>query len=301
MSTTSTLTSAKTVRVTTAVLLSYTVAFLAALAGGYWLHVRGFHPFWVVGIGSFVGATVIFFFSYRYRNSSIFDPFWSVMPPPIALYFAYLGLETGADPLRTGLVLSLVFFWAIRLTWNCMRLWTTMDHEDWRYLDFKKRIKKGYWPFSYLTFHLFPTVMVYLGCLALYPALAIEGQTIGALDLLAAAVTLMGVLFELFADNQRVAFSRNPANKGKSITSGLWAYSRHPNYFGEISFWVGLYLFALAAAPVHWWVGVGCLAMFLMFQFGTLPMMEKRNLQRRPDYKEVIARVPRLIPWFPKK
>lgn len=301
MTNTSTLTSVQTARVTTAVMQSYSVALLASIASAYWLHAQAFHPFWVVGIGSFVGATVIFFFSYGYRNSSIFDPFWSVMPPPIALYFAYLGLEAGADPIRTALVLSLVFFWAIRLTWNCMRLWKTMEHEDWRYLDFKKRIKKGYWLFSYLTFHLFPTIMVYLGCLALYPALAVKGQALHALDFLAAAVTLMGVLFELFADNQRVAFSRNPANKGKSIKTGLWAYSRHPNYFGEISFWVGLYLFALAAAPAQWWVGIGCVAMFLMFQFGTLPMMEKRNLQRRTDYQEVIASVPRLIPWFPKK
>ncbi|MCB0640789.1 MAG: DUF1295 domain-containing protein, partial [Phaeodactylibacter sp.] len=75
---------------------------------------------------------------------------------------------------------------------------------------------------------------------------------------------------------------------------------RHPNYFGEISFWAGLFLFALAADPGYWWTGIGCFAMWVMFQFGTLPMMEKRNLARRPDYAEVMKRVPRLFPWFPK-
>jgi steroid 5-alpha reductase family enzyme len=77
----------------------------------------------------------------------------------------------------------------------------------------------------------------------------------------------------------------------------MWGWSRHPNYFGEMSFWFSLALFGVAAAPADaWWLFVGVLAMVGMFLGASIPMMEKRSLERRPSYQDVIDRVPRLIP-----
>jgi steroid 5-alpha reductase family enzyme len=83
---------------------------------------------------------------------------------------------------------------------------------------------------------------------------------------------------------------------------GLWAWSRHPNYFGEISFWFAMGLFGLAASPGDWWwVLIGTVAMVAMFQAASIQMMEGRSLERRPSYQEVIERVPRLVPRPPRR
>ena len=80
------------------------------------------------------------------------------------------------------------------------------------------------------------------------------------------------------------------------MEEGLWAYSRHPNYLGEIGFWTGLFMFGLAADPTSWARVGGPIAMACLFVFGTIPMMEKRSLERRPAYGEVQRRVSMLIP-----
>ena len=82
---------------------------------------------------------------------------------------------------------------------------------------------------------------------------------------------------------------------------GLWSWSRHPNYFGEITFWFALGTFGLATSPADWWwVFVGVLGMILMFRAASIPMMEKRSLERRPSYQDLIDRVPRFVPRPPR-
>ena len=81
------------------------------------------------------------------------------------------------------------------------------------------------------------------------------------------------------------------------MNRGLWALSRHPNYLGEILFWWGLYLFALASNPSFWWVVAGPLAITLMFIFASIPMIEKRMLKRRKDYQAYQEKVSMLVPW----
>jgi steroid 5-alpha reductase family enzyme len=85
------------------------------------------------------------------------------------------------------------------------------------------------------------------------------------------------------------------------MDKGLWKYYRHPNYLGEVTFWWGLYLFALAAKPSYWWMVVGPIAITLLFVFVSIPMMDKRNLERRPGYAEHMKQVSAIIPWFPRK
>ncbi len=91
-------------------------------------------------------------------------------------------------------------------------------------------------------------------------------------------------------------FAGDPANRGRVADRGLWRFSRHPNYLGEIGFWWGMWLFALAAAPDWWWTVVGPLAMVLLFAFVSVPMMDRRSLARRPAYAEHMRRVPALFP-----
>ena len=147
---------------------------------------------------------------------------------------------------------------------------------------------------------MFPTILVFLGLLPLFGAMTNAENEWNWLDILATVIASMAILTELFADNQLRKFRKTNSEKGKSLMTGLWKYSRHPNYFGEVSFWWALYLFGLAANPDYWWTIIGALAMTALFHFISIPMIEKRHLERKKDYPEVVQKVPRWIPWFPK-
>ena len=287
----------------TAAFLWITVSYLLAIAAGYLagqvFHQQHSHPLVVVGVADIVATLIIFGFSYAFKNSSFYDPYWSVIPVFIAAYLGWLGMESGANPIRLNLAFLLVFLWGLRLTWNWARSWQGLHHEDWRYTQLADQTGKYYWLVSLSGIHLFPTIMVLMGCFPLYQAMAIPNASIGALDILGVLVTLTGIGFEFFADNQRLQWSKEPANKGKIFTGGLWGWSRHPNYFGEVTFWIGLCILGLAADTSYWWTSIGCIAMWAMFHFITLPMMEKRQLANKSGYAEATKGISRFFPRPP--
>ena len=167
-------------------------------------------------------------------------------------------------------------------------------------MDLRKKTGKFYWVVSFLGLRLMPTVMVLLGMLPLHASLVANPVGFGALDVVAAMVTLGAIVIEALADEQLRAFRMKKREPGEICTVGLWGWSRHPNYFGEISFWAGLWIFGVAAgAP--WWAAAGVLAMIGLFVGASIPMAEKRSLKRRPAFAEHQRRVSMLIPWFPKK
>jgi steroid 5-alpha reductase family enzyme len=275
------------------------VAYLVALAVAWAvaLAVGAGAPIAAAAWADVAGTLAIFAFSMAFGNSSFYDPYWSVAPPWIALWFVAVGPDDAATS-RQGLVLALVFAWALRLTWNWARGWSGLAHEDWRYVDLRTSSPLPYWLTSLLGIHLFPTLQVFLGCLALWPALA-SARPLGPLDALALVVTAGAIALEPLADEQLRAFRRRAA-PCEICADGVWAWLRHPNYLGELLFWWGLWLFALAADPAWWWSGVGALAITLMFVFASVPMLDRRSLARRPGYAEVCRRVPALVPRRPR-
>ena len=161
----------------------------------------------------------------------------------------------------------------------------------------------GRWEFfvDLVTIHLIPTLLVFAGMLPVYVAVTRPGADIGWLTGVATVVGLAAVSLELAADVQLHRFVRD-RRAGDVMDRGLWSWSRHPNYFGEFSFWVSLALFGIAAAPSDaWWLGLGALGMLGMFLGGSIPMMEARSLQRRPGYQDVIDRVSRFVLWPPRR
>lgn len=279
--------------------LAYLLALAVAFAVGYLL--RGHHTL-LVALGADVAATlVIFAFSVRFDNSSFYDPYWSVAPLPVAIYFA-LSSASGAATLRQGLLLGLLALWGARLTWNWWRGWSGLDHEDWRYVELRRKHGRGYWLVSLTGIHLMPTLLVFGGLLPAWAALAGPGRALGWLDAVGALVALTAIAIEALADQQLRAFrQRSDRQPEEILESGLWATSRHPNYFGELLFWWGLLLLGLAAAPGAWWTGVGALGMTGLFLFISIPMIDARMLARRPAYGERMRRVSALIPRFPRR
>lgn len=252
------------------------------------------HPLAQIGLGTFTATLVVFGSSLLAGNSSMYDPYWSVQPLAIVAY--YLVRQPEGPDARAVVVASLLLLYALRLTSNFYRGWQGLGHEDFRYRDFRARFGRAYWPVSLLGIHLFPTLMVFLGCLPLYAAMRAGGRPFGWLDVVAALVVLGSVALAFIVDEQLRRFRRQARNHGKRMTGGLWAYSRHPNYLGEIATWWGLFLFALAAGIEWWWTGVGAVAITLMFVFVSVPMMERRALRTRQGYDEYRARTPMLLP-----
>ncbi len=280
------------------VIAAYLVALGVAFAVG--LVMGSANPVLTVLAADTAATLAIFAFSMALSNSSVYDPYWSVAPPVVALYWMQVLPTSGGPSLRHALVLWLVIAWAIRLTYNWACGWPGLHHEDWRYRDLRANTRLPYWFVSLGAIHYFPTLQVFLGCLPLYAALALGKEPFGALDWLALVVTGGAIAVETIADEQLRSFNRSK-EPGQICARGLWAYSRHPNYLGELGFWWGLWLFGLAAHPAWAWTVIGPVAMTCMFVFASIPMLEERSLARRPGYAEHTQRVPKLVPWPPRR
>ncbi len=277
----------------------YVVALVGAVLVG--VVQRDWHPIAVGALADLVATVLVFGASVWLNNSSVYDPYWSLAPIPIAVHWALLTPQGDSGVLvRQLCVLGLVCWWGLRLTANWARGWSGLDHEDWRYEDFRRTTGRWYWLVSFAGIHVFPTVQVFLGCLALWPALT-GNRPLGLWDVAGVIVTLGAISIEALADRQLRAFVTGPKRPGEVLERGLWSWSRHPNYFGELSFWWGLFLFGMAGDPHAWWAGAGALAITLMFRFASVPLIEKRMLERRPNFAEVQARVSMLVPLPPKR
>ncbi len=277
-------------------------SYLVALAAGFaTLALAPIEdPLWRTLAADAVATIVIFGFSFVYDNSSFYDAYWSVVPIAIVLYWATLA-DASVPALRLAAVGLVVGVWGARLTWNWARGWTGLDHEDWRYVGFRELAPGFYWPISFLGIHFFPTVIVFAGLAALYPAVVDGSRPFGPIDVAALVVGLAGIAFEWIADDQLRAFTTGPKRPGETLRTGLWRYSRHPNYLGEILVWWSFFLFGLAADPA--WARLAVLAplsMTGMFLLVSIPLIEKRALQRRIDYQRVIDETSMLIPLPPR-
>ena len=275
--------------------VAYIVAAAVAFAVGR-VSDRG-SLLWTAAAADLAATVVVFVFSLILDNSSVYDPYWSAAPVPILAYWL---AATGELSARRVIVVALVAFWAVRLTYNWLRRWRGLADEDWRYADYR-RLGWAYWPVSFLGFHLFPTVIVFMGCVALLPAFGAGSNQLGILDFAAAAVTLGAILMETTADRQLRRFLKTRKDASQILDTGVWALSRHPNYFGEVLFWWGAWLFGLAANPAWWWTVIGPVAVTGLFLGVSIPMMDKRLLSRHPRYAEIISTRSAFFPMPPSR
>jgi Predicted membrane protein len=276
------------------VALAYAAALAMALAVGWAM--RDHHPILVAAAADLVATLVVFGFSVGHNNSSLYDPYWSVAPLPIVLYWA----AAGTPGLPQLLLLALVALWGVRLTANWVARWRGMADEDFRYVEIRGRTGSLYWPASFVSIHLLPTIWVFLGLLPVYPALA-RPSPVTAWQLVGLIVTTVAIAIEAAADRQLRAFLRTRRDPEAILDEGLWALCRHPNYLGEVLFWWGLYLFGVAALPTWAWSVVGPLSITVLFVFISVPWMDRRLLLRHPAWAQTMKSRPALLPWPRRK
>jgi steroid 5-alpha reductase family enzyme len=280
------------------VVATYAVAI--AVAAGWLLAGPDTGHLWLDALVADVLATLVVFASSRlHRNSSLYDAYWSVAPPLLMLWW-WTEREPGTGGTRFALLATVMVLWAVRLTANWAWSWPGLGHEDWRYAHLRGQAGRFELLADLVEIHLVPTLQVFLALLPVYVVATRPGRDLGWLDAVALVVGLAAVALETVADLQMRRFTAR-ARPGQVMDQGVWAWSRHPNYLGELGFWVSMALFGLAASPGSWWVVVGAVLVWAMLRFASIPMMEERSLARRPAYQEVVDRVPRLFPRPPRR
>ena len=268
--------------------ISFYLAYLVTKNFNFdgWLYILIWH----------VSATlIIFLFSNVHKNSSIYDPFWHVAPIPIVFYIAK---QSSLPTLELNLVLAAFLFWALRLTYNWYLNWNNLDHEDFRYIDLKNNNKYMAFINDLFGIHLIPTLIVNVSLYPIYVAL--NSESLNELVYVGFIIIIIAVVIQYISDDQMRKFRKDESNLGKTMKYGLWKYSRHPNYLGEVSFWFGIYVFALASGLTTIWLLACPIVMLALFVFISCPMMDNRSLKRRSDYKEYMDKTPQLFMWFVK-
>ena len=238
-----------------------------------------------------VGAWLV---SVARRDVSIVDSLWSLFF--LAMTLTYLVLAAGLSE-RAYLLLFLVTVWAVRLSlFITLRNWG--EPEDRRYQAIRADNEPGFWLKSlYIVFGL-QAILAWIISLPLL-GVVLGAAPLGWLDFVAVALWLVGFGFEAVGDQQLARFKTDPANQGRVLDSGLWRYTRHPNYFGEACIWWAYYLLALAAGA--WWTVIGPILMtFLLLRVSGVALLEKDITERRPAYRDYIRRTNAFFPGPPK-
>ena len=251
---------------------------------------------WLLILAWHIFATlIIFIFSNIHKNSSIYDPFWHVAPIPIVFHTAD---QSTLPVIELYLVLSAFLFWSLRLTYNWYLNWTNLDHEDFRYIDLKNNNRFLAFINDLFGIHLIPTLIVNASLYPIY--IALTSDSLSNLVYVGFILIIVAVTVQYISDDQMRKFRKNDNNFGKTMKYGLWKYSRHPNYFGEVSFWFGIYLFALASGTTSILLLACPMLMLALFVFISCPMMDNRSLKKRSDYRGYMKKTPQLFMWFVK-
>jgi steroid 5-alpha reductase family enzyme len=202
---------------------------------------------------------------------------------------------------RKVLVVALTTIWGVRLA--LYMFWRKRgEEEDFRYREMRSRHGKRFRVSSLWLVFGFQGLGMWAVSLPVQAGQVSETPAdLTVLDFVGVGLWCVGMLFEVGGDLQLRRFLSDPQNHGKVMRSGLWRYTRHPNYFGDFCVWLGLFVIALATETGDaWWSVIGPLTMLLIFvRFFGVPLMEP-HLARREGYEDYVRRTSAFLPWPPK-
>jgi steroid 5-alpha reductase family enzyme len=243
------------------------------------------------------GAWLLWLVSLVREDASIADRFWGLGFVVLAGWYASRGDGwTG----RSILLLGLTAVWGLRLSLH-IHVRNRGKPEDPRYARWREETGDSWWWRSLFKVFLLQAVILWIVAAPLLAGL--DGPTpdhFTLLDGIGSVLWLIGFVFEAVGDAQLAAFKRDPANRDRVLSTGLWCYTRHPNYFGDAVVWWGLFTIA-ASTPAGLWTAFGpALMTFLLARISGVPMLESRLRETRPGYAEYVERTSAFVPWPPK-
>ena len=230
------------------------------------------------------------------RRNDVADVAWGLGFVLLAWASFFLSGGSGTRGVLVGILVSV---WGLRLAWH-IHARNRGKAEDYRYLAWRREWGRWFYPRSYAQVYLLQGTLLFLIAL---PVLIINrggGETFGSINVLGVCVWLCGFLFESVGDTELARFVKDPLNSGKILQSGLWQYTRHPNYFGEVAQWWGIWLVTLGVAG-SWFGIIGPLTItILILKVSGIPMLESK-MAENPDFTEYRRRTSVFLPWFPRR
>ncbi len=267
----------------------YMLAFGVAYLSFVWIPIENLIA--RVIVADLMATVVIFIASTLFKNSSIYDPYWSVAPMIMILVFI-----DSLNTLNVFVVLA-IWTWGLRLTLNWVYTFKSLHHQDWRY-DHYKTQSGSWWPLvNFFGIHLMPTIVVITVMIPAFLAVQ-SGQEATPLTFVGFLIALVAVVIQYRADHQMHQHQKQ--QQRHTLKDGLWRLSRHPNYFAEILFWFAIFIMMMSVYPL-WLAMLGPLINLTMFVIISIPLMEKRQKARKSDYASYQESTSMLIPWPPKQ
>ncbi|WP_290652531.1 DUF1295 domain-containing protein [Aquisalimonas sp.] len=250
-----------------------------------------------LGFAAAIGLMVLVWIASLIRgDASLVDRFWGA--GFVLLAWVYW-LTAGAPALGLLMVLA-VTLWGLRLSGYIS--WRNWGHgEDYRYQEMRHKHGERFpWVSLWTVFVLQGVLMWLIAMPVFYGARAHDAEVmLWPLVVAGMALWLVGLVWETVADAQLARFKSHPENRGRVMDEGLWRYSRHPNYFGEIVVWWGFFL--MAASAGGWWTFISAgLMSFLIARVSGVTLLEKKLSETRPAYRDYVARTNALIPGPPR-
>ncbi len=206
----------------------------------------------------------------------------------------------GESHLRQILILSMITIWGLRLSLHIYFRKKTEKGEDFRYRKWRESWGNSFVWRSYLQIFMLQGAVIYLMLLPLLIVIDQPGGSFHILDFVGISVWFIGFLFETIGDWQLLRFKKNPKNKGRILRSGLWKWTRHPNYFGEALLWWGVFFVSLNSPNGTFAIISPILIGFLLLRISGVPLLESKYIES-PEFKSYKAKTSRFFPWFPKR
>jgi steroid 5-alpha reductase family enzyme len=231
------------------------------------------------------------------RDASVIDPVWGPAFVLVALVAALAGTGSAA---RRWLLLGLTAVWGLRLGVHLLRRKLSERHEDRRYTAMRERHPDHFALWSLGAVYAVQGILIFLVSLPIQVA-SQRSSPLSWWVTLGIGIYLLGLGFETVGDEQLRRFKSDHHNAGKVMQSGLWRYTRHPNYFGDACVWWGLWLIVLPAGGT-WWTVIGPLIMtVLLTRVSGKAHLERDIGDRRPGYAEYVRRTSGFVPLPPRR
>lgn len=240
--------------------------------------------------------TIVFLIAQVKKSNSIVDIAWGLGFVIVALT-SFL-LKTNGS-IQSLIITIFVFLWGFRLSYHLFkRNWN--KPEDYRYVEMREQWKNKNPLFQYyVKIYMVQMILLFIIAQPIIIVHAVPSQSFGILQYFGIVVWLIGYFFEVIGDFQLKEFIMNPNNKGKLIRTGLWKYTRHPNYFGEATMWWGIYLISLGSG-MFWAIISPITITYLLVFVSGVPLLEKK-MESNPDFADYKAKTSKFIPWISKK
>lgn len=255
----------------------------------------GLNDYLAVLLADIAATIFVWLMGVIFKTASMYDPYWSIQT--LIIYLALL-IKYNNWNIGTILLLIAIAIYSIRLTTNFIIGFDSLSYVDWRYKMLKQKSGKLYQLVNLFGICMFPTLVVY-SCSLPFIAFSKSGF-FSSFQIIGLAITLLGVALEFISDIQMKKFIKIRTSREEVINIGLWKYSRHPNYLGEILIWFGVALTVILTIPQYWYFFVGAIINLLMFIFISIPMEEKHLKEYKKDYDKYLKTTSPLL-ILPKK